>query len=77
MNREECERTIIGLLQAVRSVYKCYAKDRGFLSMTIDDDVLFVNNRYYKEDADKQINAYMIDDRFCSREEYREVENDA
>lgn len=74
MNREECERAIIDLLQKVRSVYKCYAKDGDFLDMGIDGNVLMVNNRYYREDSDKQINAFMIDDRFYSQDEYREVE---
>lgn len=68
MNREECEKTIIGLIQAAKTVYKAYAPDGAYLSMVIVGDVVLVNNRYYGDDEKTPIYALMDGDKFRSME---------
>lgn len=75
MNREECERTIIGLLQAAKTVHKEYAPDSDYLSMVVIGDTVLINNRFYDEDAKTPIFARMDDDKFKSLECEGEDEN--
>lgn len=75
MNREECERTIIGLIQAAKTVYKAYAPDGDYLAMVIVGDTVLINNRFYDKDAETPIYALMNGDDFESLECEGEDEN--
>ena len=75
MNREKCERTIIGLLRAAKTIYKAYAPNSDYLSMVIVGDTVFINNRYYGKDAKTPIYAIVDGNEFKSLECEGEDEN--
>ncbi len=52
MKREECEAKILEKLKEIKAIAKEYDKSEEFyLSMTIYDDSISINNRYWKTET--------------------------
>ena len=52
MNREECENQILEKLKEIKAIAKEYDKSEKFyLSMTIYDDSISINNRCWKTET--------------------------
>ena len=52
MNREECENQILEKLKEIKDIVKQYDKSEEFyLSMSIYDDVMVVNNTYWETET--------------------------
>lgn len=62
MGRIECEKAIIQKMREIMDIYHAYNPDGKRLSMTIVNDHYSVNNVYYDEDYDHQIDAWVTDD---------------
>lgn len=61
MGRIECEKAIIQKMREIMDIYHEYNPDGKRLSMTIVNDHFSVNNIYWEEDADHQIDAWVAD----------------
>lgn len=58
MTREQCEKKIIDLMIQVDNVYHEYNPEGAYLNLSIVDDNLMANNRYYSDDADHPLDMY-------------------
>ena len=59
MKREECEKQILEKLKEIKDIVKQYDKSEEFyLSMSIYDDVMAVNNAYWETET--PIRCYRI-----------------
>lgn len=59
MTREECENQILEKLKEIRNIVKQYDKSKEFyLSMSIYDDVMAVNNAYWKTETPLDATGY-------------------
>lgn len=61
MGRIECEKAIIQKMREIMDIYHEYNPDGKRLSMTIVNDHYSVNNIYYDDDYDRQIDAWIAD----------------
>ena len=61
MGRIECEKKIIQKMREIMDIYHAYNPDGKRLSMSIVNDHFSVNNIYWEEDADHQIDAWVED----------------
>lgn len=62
MNRLDCEAKIVEKLREIEAIAKEYCPDCRHLSLTIIDGNVSVNNRFWKENADRPINAWVKKD---------------
>ena len=52
MNREECENQILEKLKEIKDIVKQYDKSEEFyLSITIYEDPIFINNAYWETET--------------------------
>ena len=52
MNREECEKQILEKLKEIKDIVKQYDKSEElYLTMSIYDDVMVVNNTYWETET--------------------------
>ena len=58
MNREQCEKKIRDLMMRIDKVYHEYNPKGTYLNLSIVDDNLMANNRYYSDDADHPLDMY-------------------
>lgn len=59
MNREECENKILEKLKEIKSIAKKYDKsDEFYLSMSIQDDYMAVNNAHWETETPLDVAEY-------------------
>lgn len=58
MNRAECEAKLEALMREAWEVYKQYNPEGEYLTMSINDGVLSINNAYWAEDAEKKVSIF-------------------
>ena len=61
MGRIECEKAIIQKMREIMDIYHEYNPDGEYLSMTIVNDHFSVNNIYFEDDYEHQIQAWVED----------------
>lgn len=61
MTREQCENIILCLMKTIRDVYHEYNPEGQRLSMSIGENVS-VNNCYWNEDREHQLNVTLFPD---------------
>ena len=59
MNREECENMILEKLKEIKSIAKKYdTSEEFYLSMTIQDDYMAVNNAHWETETPLDVTEY-------------------
>ena len=63
MTKKECEKTILGLMETIREVYKQYNPDGEYLALSIRETLSF-NNRYWigGDDEHKPVDITLFQD---------------
>lgn len=69
MTREQCEKRIRDLMIQIDKAYHDYNPDGTYLNLSIVDDNLMANNRYYSDDADHPIDMFKVIKRNGNRHE--------
>ena len=61
MGRIECEKAIIQKMREIMDIYHEYNPEGKRLTMSIIDDFYSVNNTFYEDDYEHQIDAWVED----------------
>ena len=67
MTREECEKLLMDTLSIAWGIYKQYNPNGEYLMMSASDTeermFMYINNKYYDEDADHPIDKHYLEEK--------------
>ena len=58
LTRKQCENAILRRLEEIRRLYKRYNPDGDYLSISINNDIICVNNEHWAADKEHPLDFY-------------------